>query len=156
MKNMKIACLNSTRSLSAGDIYLVGFIGDKCDGDLGNNCKCIIVGDCYGATNHGANGGNNVIFSPLVSMTTESQLVLKYLNTDQYSTIYDKRYKPDIVLDPSWYNICKDFGIDGFPSESKDYLNGIIPIISDPTTWRDSWLETTIKTLLQNDNDFKN
>ena len=158
LKNIDVGVLISRGSASGGDVIVPLFYGDRLDGDVGNNVCVKVFGDLNGTLD----GGQGTNSAPILKQaqkfieglgvipiaptegTYETEVYFKYLNTCTFSTNYIKEYQPDVLLAYTLKQVRSDVGID---PPCGTYINGILPNPSDPTTWKDRYLEDVLEYL---------
>lgn len=154
LRNIKVDILISRISASSGDTIVPLFYGDKLNGDVGNGVNVRVFGELNG-TLDGANGtnyspilekaklvvdGNIIEISPNTN-NSEVRSFYQYLNTCEFSPNYVLEYQPDVLMSFTIEQIQRDVGI--LPA-CRRYINPEAPVPQDPTTWKDTYLETAI------------
>jgi hypothetical protein len=146
---------------SAGDIFPNQFIGDKGDGELGDNTKAFIIGNIDGRLSGGVltalfppvktpdEAGihySNETFGkyaiPPFSFANDTVGSFLYAGTQNSISYFQKETNP-VVLIPHDFSVT--YSDMGYLPPTIKYLNNVQPDKNDPTTWQDSYFENAIR-----------
>ena len=149
--------MTSVMSISGGDILKHLMKGDCLDGNLGQNTHVVTIGDTYGVLVGGASNPQAIPTNTDISLnriteeiinntsfeyTYEYGVVIFKSAQNKFTNQIEPRLAPELLLPHSWSIIYRDLG---YEKDEFVYLNSILPIPNDPTTWKDTWLEMAIR-----------
>lgn len=160
----KVILITDINAASGGDIFPVGFIGDRGDGDLGNYTQACIIGSIDGRI---ADGVITALFPP-VNPVSRAALTVDIFDigtlvvppyeyeTGTISTFYapqEGRYmsyflcseNPDLLIPHDFSVAYRDIGL---LKPTIAYLDGVEPQHNDRSTWQDTYLENALRIIL--------